>query len=233
MRINSLELSWFRGAPESASIDTRDRSCVIYGDTASGKSSFVDGFEYLLNRGRIEHVSCEYADRSGQRNCVRNTTAPDNVDAKTTVTFVGGESIYAIIPHDDSITYGESTDGLLEQFQKWKRPSHILRQDEVADFIEKTKGQKYSALMPLLGLTKYEDIFRNFEGLEQAIVERSGLDSIKARRNWIKEELENKVGLLEQDKIIATFKEKGTSYGVSYTDLDASSETAVTKVVRV
>ena len=73
MKINSLELSWFRGAPERASIDARGRSCVIYGDTASGKSSFVDGFEYLLNRGRIEHVSCEYADRSGQRNCVRNT----------------------------------------------------------------------------------------------------------------------------------------------------------------
>jgi len=90
MRIDCLELSWFRGAGEHTNIDARGRSCVIYGDNASGKSSFVDGFEYILSKGRTEHLSCEYTDHRGQRNCVRNTSTPDDVDTKTIMNFIGG-----------------------------------------------------------------------------------------------------------------------------------------------
>ena len=224
LRIDSLELSWFRGAGDHAEIAVGGRSCVVYGDNASGKSSFVDGFEYVLEMGRIEHLRNEYADRSGQRNCVRNTSAPDDVDAKSIVNFVDGNNVFAVIPSDGRISYGSSSDGLLDQFRKWKRPSHVLRQDEVGEFIEKSKGQKYNALIPLLGLQRYEDIFNNFVGLEKQLIERSELENIRTRRQWIQEELEKKVRILEKDKIIAEFKTRAAVYDVVFSDLLNSSD---------
>lgn len=75
MRINRLELIWFRGAAESGILDAGSKSVVVYGANASGKSTFVDGVEYITRNGRICHLQHEY---SGfyQEKGVRNTSAP-------------------------------------------------------------------------------------------------------------------------------------------------------------
>ena len=68
MKINSIELNWFRGASEQTVLNVDGKSVVVYGENGSGKSSFVDAFEYMLTNGRIDHLRIEYADRRGQRN---------------------------------------------------------------------------------------------------------------------------------------------------------------------
>ncbi len=61
MRIELIEIAWFRGAADAIELDTKSKSVVVYGENATGKSCFVDAVEYLLNRGRIEHLAHEYS----------------------------------------------------------------------------------------------------------------------------------------------------------------------------
>ncbi|MDO8700505.1 MAG: AAA family ATPase, partial [Deltaproteobacteria bacterium] len=61
MRIKSIELEWFRGAADPVTIEPDCKSLVVYGANGSGKSSFVDAVEYVLNDGKIGHLSHEYS----------------------------------------------------------------------------------------------------------------------------------------------------------------------------
>ena len=54
MKIDTIELSWFRGAATKATLKTGLKSVVIYGENACGKSSFVDAIEFTITQGKIE-----------------------------------------------------------------------------------------------------------------------------------------------------------------------------------
>jgi hypothetical protein len=64
--------------------------------------------------------------------------------------------------------------------EAWDYRRTILRQDEVAKFIQNTKGEKYSALLPLLGLQHLEVTAENLRKLAKAIEAESKLKEIKA-----------------------------------------------------
>lgn len=65
MRIKSIKLAWFRGAADGVTLDTESKSIVVYGENGSGKSSFVDAVEHVLNDGRVGHLAHEH--RLGDR----------------------------------------------------------------------------------------------------------------------------------------------------------------------
>ena len=62
MRLNSIELEWFRGAADAVNLDLGGRSCVVFGKNGAGKSSFVDSVEFILKGG---NGSSERAARMG------------------------------------------------------------------------------------------------------------------------------------------------------------------------
>ena len=68
MRLDSIRLSWFRGAADEVILRSDSRNVVVYGSNGSGKSSFVDGLEYIIRNGRISHLAHEY---SGKRQEIR------------------------------------------------------------------------------------------------------------------------------------------------------------------
>ena len=84
MRIKSIELSWFRGAADPVSLEPNCKSMVVYGDNGSGKSSFVDAVEYILNNGSIEHLRNEYSG-TRQVKAIPNTHRPQG--SKTSLGF--------------------------------------------------------------------------------------------------------------------------------------------------
>ena len=61
MRIEAVEIAWFRGAADAVALDAKSKSMVVYGENGSGKSSFVDAVEYLLQGGKIGHLAHEYS----------------------------------------------------------------------------------------------------------------------------------------------------------------------------
>lgn len=225
MKIESIELNWFRGASEQAVLKANGKSVVVYGENGSGKSSFVDSFEYMLTNGRIEHLRFEYADRRGQRNCVRNTETPGDVDARAVIRFVDNTQSSVTIPSSGRISFQSVPDDLITSFNEWKRQSHILRQGEIAEFVNETKSNKYSTLSPLIGLQKFEDIFENMKKLERHIRTEANYRGLTSERDRLKEELTRKVGTYEEEEVIKTLQKKIKKYGISY-DSDISSTSA-------
>ena len=70
MRINAIELTWFRGAADTVTLEPKGRSIVVYGENASGKSCFVDAIEHVLNEGRIEHLAHEYSGKRQEKGII-------------------------------------------------------------------------------------------------------------------------------------------------------------------
>ena len=104
MRIKSIELAWFRGASDPVSLETDCKSMVVYGANGSGKSSFVDAMEYIVNGGSIEHLKHEYSS-SHQANGIFNTHKPENSKTALRVKFQDNSDL--------NITF--SSNGCLEE----------------------------------------------------------------------------------------------------------------------
>lgn len=186
MKIDTIELSWFRGAATKATLKTGLKSVVVYGENACGKSSFVDAIEFIITQGKIEHLKNEFSDRN---NCVINTETPDGEDCKARIYFEGGGYIEAQVPQTGKISFEASSDDLLTTIQEWDMQRHILRQDEVSDFIHLTKSKKYSVLSPLLGLQEYEEIAQNMVRIRDSILETSQYQMLQGELVTIREEI--------------------------------------------
>ncbi len=176
MRIDSIELSWFRGAADPVSLDPGGKSMVIYGENGSGKSSFVDAVEYVLNDGRISHLAHEYSGKH-QEKAVPNTHKPKDRNARLTIAFKDGSKLEIEI-EPDGTHVKSGTDNA--DIKGWDYRRTVLRQDEVSAFIHNTKGGKYSALLPLLGLHQMELAAENLRQLARTVEQQSKLREIKA-----------------------------------------------------
>lgn len=184
MRIKSIELSWFRGAADPVLLEPDCKSMVVYGENGSGKSSFVDAIEYVLNGGRISHLAHEYSGKH-QEKAVPNTHKPTDRKTELRIAFKDGAELrIEIMPSGSSATSGADS----ADMKNWDYRRTILRQDEVAAFIHNTKGGKYSALLPLLGLHPMELAAENLRQLARAVEQQSKLKELKATLR----EVENK-----------------------------------------
>ena len=144
MRIRSIQLAWFRGAAESVSLDLDCKSIVVYGTNGSGKSSFVDAIEYFLNEGKIGHLCHEYSGKR-QEKAIPNTHRPQGRKTEVAIQFKDNSEYKVEIQPDGSRT---NSSGELATMPVWDYRRTVLRQNEVAEFIHGTKGDKYSAHLP-------------------------------------------------------------------------------------
>jgi energy-coupling factor transporter ATP-binding protein EcfA2 len=174
MRIETITLSWFRGAGQEAVLNSGSKSVVVYGANGSGKSTFADAIEYLVKDGKIEHLRHEYSG-SRQEKGVRNTHAPPDEPGTITVQFDQGRSIRAEIGPDGRLSLASEPAELATAVQAWELKRLLLRQDEVANFVHAPKGDKYSVLLPLLGLDALEEAAENLRQLAQRVRTRSQL----------------------------------------------------------
>lgn len=181
MRIKAVKLLWFRGAAELVSIEPECKSMVVYGVNGSGKSSFVDAIEYALNEGRIGHLAHEYSGKK-QEYAVPNTHKPEGAKTEFCIEFCDNSLLKTEIRSDGSTKSSGS-------IRAWDYRRTVLRQGEVVDFIQDTKGDKYSALLPLFGLQQMEvaaenlrQVAKNVESLSQVEQRRVALGLVNARR---------------------------------------------------
>lgn len=181
MKISELSIQWFRGASEAATLATDGKSVVVYGPNGAGKTSFVDGLEFLLGKGKIAHLSHEYA---RQIPAVVNTHTPPNAVRRVALKLHNGQQVAAALSATGAAKFGE--DGVLAG---WDKGRIVLRQDEVADFVQGSKADKYSALLPLIGLGPLENVAANLRGLAKKVKEESKVDQLRGQlqqmqRDW-------------------------------------------------
>jgi len=175
MRIKSLSLCWFRGAAEKVDLSpVKCKSIVVYGCNGAGKSSFVDAVEYILNE-RVEHLAHEYSGKRQEKGIV-NTHTPENQTAQVRISFDDDTSSQVAIQRNGSSQRPENAD-----LSGWKSKRSVLRQHELSEFIQSTKSQKYSALLPLLGLAHLEHCAENLKNLAKQIAIEGRVEGDKVR----------------------------------------------------
>lgn len=182
MRINRLSLAWFRGAGETAELAPEGKSMIIYGNNGSGKSSFVDGMEYVLRNGKIDHLAHEYSGKRQERAIV-NTHKPTNERSQIEIELVDFSKTLIRIHNDGRF---EKTHSSENAPMSWESSRVILRQDDVAQFIYLTKGQKYSAILPLIGLEELQLVSNNLRIVSKNIEKQTKLDQKLAELRQIR-----------------------------------------------
>lgn len=208
MRIKSIQLSWFRGAADPVSLEPDCKSMVVYGVNGSGKSSFVDAVEYLLSDGKIGHLAHEYSGKR-QEKAVPNRRKPDGRKTELTVKFKDDSELKTEITAQGNAT---SSGAEAVAMHTWDYRRTVLRQDEVAAFIHDTKGGKYSALLPLLGLHQMEVAAENLRQLAKSVGELSKLREAKVTLKEVETKRKATFALDSDDQILTKAKELHAKY---------------------
>ena len=177
MRIQTICLSWFRGAANMASLESENKSMVIYGQNGTGKSSFVDAVEYAINNGKLEHLSHEYSGRNQEKG-IPNTHTPKDCTTKFSIKFDNGASVNVQIRPNGTYTKEDTNQVKMEE---WDYHRIVLRQGDVMNFISQTKGGRYSTLLPLFGLHELEVAAENLKQISKHIKDQSKIEDNKTK----------------------------------------------------
>lgn len=171
MRIKSVRLAWFRGAADPVALEADCKSMVVYGQNGAGKSSFVDAVEYVINNGKLAHLTHEYSGHN-QEKAILNTHTPAGRGTEFWIKFQNDAELNVkIAPNGTHAKAGAEAIAM----DAWDYRRTILRQDEVAEFIRSRKGEKYSALLPLFGLHELEVAAENLRQLARVVEQQSKL----------------------------------------------------------
>lgn len=175
MKIENVELEWFRGTSQEFVLSSELKNLAIYGTNGAGKSTIADAIEYIVNKGKVKHLAHEY---SGTRQIkgIRNSHAPEEVISKIKILFDNARWISVEISPDGSRKFSAQSNDFLEEVQNWELQRLILRQEEISEFITDSKTRKYSVLLPLIGLDGIELIAENLKKLNQAISKQSQIE---------------------------------------------------------
>ncbi len=142
-RLQRLMMHAFRGIPTEMTIDFGNgESTVIFGENGTGKSTIADALEWYF-RGEIELLSHE-----GRQHAVRHVGGDgDDVTSVEVLTsgILGGKVVFPDERQPDS-------------FEALRRETFLLRGRTLADFINKTKTEKWKALVEILGLDAIESL---------------------------------------------------------------------------
>jgi energy-coupling factor transporter ATP-binding protein EcfA2 len=131
----------FRGVPGEMEVDFgKGQSLAVYGDNGTGKSTIADALEWFFTGG-IEMLSHE-----GRQHAIRNLGADGSGETSVEVVTSGDLGGTLVFPD------GRGPDALGIA----GRETFLLRGRTLADFINKTKTEKWKALAELLGLDAIE-----------------------------------------------------------------------------
>jgi len=194
VKIRRLKAEGFRGIRRSEPLDFTDRckSMVIFGENGYGKSSFVDAIECFLGN-RIGHLERE----SVGRVAYRHRALPGDAVATVEVEFSDGRySSVLTMDSNRSIRQGNTTPEFHDFLARSQCERVILRQRELANFVDKTKREKLEDIAPLLGLECVDDLRNQLRTASRELAQ--DVQSVEAR---LEERRKSLRGLLGQESV--------------------------------
>jgi energy-coupling factor transporter ATP-binding protein EcfA2 len=142
-KVQRLVMHAFRGVPGEMTVEFgKGDSIVVYGDNGTGKSTIADALEWYFT-GAIELLSHE-----GRQNAVRHMGGDDSAGTAVEVVTNGSLGGKVVFPDERQA----------EIFHALRRETFLLRGRTLADFINKTKTEKWKALVEILGLDAIESL---------------------------------------------------------------------------
>jgi DNA repair exonuclease SbcCD ATPase subunit len=206
MRLNSIELAWFRGAADPIKLDLSGRSCVVFGKNGAGKSAFVDAVEFVLKDGKLQQLAHEYSGRNQEKG-LPNTKRPEGKKTQIQIAFKNGEVLEAGIK-TNNLPEMSGANGV--DMPSWDYGRTVLRQTDVTAFIEEAKGRKYSALLPLLGLHEFEVAAENLHQLHRELEKQANVQFKKGQLLTLTQKRKKVFGDADEkviaDEIAETYK---------------------------
>jgi energy-coupling factor transporter ATP-binding protein EcfA2 len=142
-KVQRLVMHAFRGVPGEMTVDFgKGESIAIYGDNGTGKSTIADALEWYFT-GEIELLSHE-----GRQHAIRHVGSEDGGVTSVDVVTDGALGGQVVFPDERQP----------EAFEASRRETFLLRGRTLADFINKTKTEKWKALVQILGLDAIESL---------------------------------------------------------------------------
>lgn len=197
-KVNRITVKSFRGISYESSIDFEDIT-ILCGENGTGKSSFVNAFEYLFSNG-LDFLKRDTIKR--EESIVHNGNAKEDIGIK--IYFKNGKTLeYGKKTNDPELKEIISNDYV-------KNASFILNRRNLLKFVEGNRTDRYVAVMDLCGfnkLKKFQSVFSSTfndidKELEKKLIEydeRLGkLSQIIVKNN----DLEYEESILELNKII-------------------------------
>ncbi len=148
-RIQRLDVEGFRGVLQPRSFLFEGKSLVLFGESGSGKSTFVDALERLFT-GKVSTLDGRAQGLSSQRHGPHIKLNPPL--PRIAVTFNGASATTV-----DLDTPVESLPGRVQSYLKAAHePVYILRRGQILAFIESSPRDRYQLLRPFLPLSSVE-----------------------------------------------------------------------------
>jgi energy-coupling factor transporter ATP-binding protein EcfA2 len=142
-RLQRLVMSAFRGVPGELAVDFgQGQSIVIYGENGTGKSTIADALEWYFT-GQVELLTHE-----GRQHAIRNLRGRKGLTTSVEVATDG--------PLGGTLTFPDQRPP--ETLEATSRETFLLRGRTLADFINKTKTEKWKALVEILRLDAVESL---------------------------------------------------------------------------
>ncbi len=178
MKIKTIEISGFRGIKGSLKLDLNSRSCLIYGENGSGKSSITDAIEWFYNE-KVEHLSQEEIDRRGGITALRNISLPNNIKSIVSLSFLDSRlDCKKEIDKECRTTTTNSTDFSNQYIANSKRENLILRYANLTELIFATKKERLDKISQIIGL---QDVLKVRDSLKKG---RSEIERRLRQRNF-------------------------------------------------
>jgi len=175
--VNSLEVQHFRGISSIKTLDfTDNKIIVLWGENGTGKSSYVNAFEYLF-KGKLDALKFSF---KGNSKAFLHQGS-DEKDFKIKLKFDGGKELYSDINGTNRSDFAD----IFSYYDSFlNKASFILTRKKLLNFINVSDGERHAALMDLCGLNDIEEM-RN---------------EINKAKNQYKKELKSKTQKLDQSK---------------------------------
>lgn len=210
MKLSFVTLSWFRGAATAITLPANGKSLAVYGSNGAGKSSFVDALEYAI-RGKVDHLSHEYSGKRQEHGLLN--THQGKADTTRIEIGLADKALRTITFGKDGTATSVGTEK--QPISDWDYRRTILRQDEVSRFISATKGDKYSALLPLLGLATMEQAAESLRLLAKTIDESAKSKELAGALSLMQRQREKHFSASSSEHIADAGREIVARYGVA------------------
>ena len=156
----------FRGVPGEMTVDFgKGDSIVIYGDNGTGKSTIADALEWYFT-GEIELLSHE-----GRQHAVRYVGGDVAGETSVEVITNGNLGGKIVLPDERSADISNAI----------RRETFLLRGRTLADFINKTKTEKWKALVDILGLDAIESLREDLQRVRNDLRKKAKVAEEEAR----------------------------------------------------
>ena len=161
-RIDKITVNSFRGISYESSINFKDVT-ILCGENGTGKSSFVNAFEYLFSN-ELDFLKRDTIEK--EESIIHNGNTKEDIGIK--LCFENGKTLeYGKKPKDPDLKELVSNDYI-------KNASFILNRRNLLKFVEGNRSDRYIAVMDLCGFNKlkryqstfsstFKDIDKEFE----------------------------------------------------------------------